>query len=203
MTHYFDPEPEAEHRYRHFTAEFGGEVFAFCTDSGVFSADGIDRGTALLIETVLAFEPATAGEGERFLDLGCGFGAVAVVFSKLRPGFEIVASDVNRRALELTQCNLRLNNVTDALIVESDGFESLVGSFDLILQNPPIRCGKQTVYRLCKKSYSAPNPGGRMYIVNRKQQGAASSVTELCQYFAEVEIIKKKSGYWIICCAKQ
>jgi 16S rRNA (guanine1207-N2)-methyltransferase len=143
---------------------------------------------------VLAFEPATAGEGERFLDLGCGFGAVAVVFSKLRPGFEIVASDVNRRALELTQCNLRLNNVTDALIVESDGFESLVGSFDLILHNPPIRCGKKTVYRLFKESYSA---------LNRKQQGAASSVTELCQYFAEVEIIKKKSGYWIICCAKQ
>ncbi len=201
MAHYFDTEPESEHRYRRFKAEFGGKAFAFCTDSGVFSAAGIDRGTALLIETVLAVEPATLGEVRRFLDLGCGFGAVAVIFSKLRPGWEIVASDVNRRALDLTQCNLRSNNVT-ALIVESDGFECLVGNFDLILHNPPISCGKKTVYRLFKESYSALSPGGKMYLVNRKQQGAASSVAELSKYFSEVEVIKKKSGYWIICCTK-
>lgn len=199
MTHYFDQEPESEHRYRLIETEFKGVNFSFRTDSGVFSGTDIDRGTALLIDIVLAEEPCAPG---RMLDLGSGYGTVSVVFRKLRPELEIVASDVNRRALELVSYNLKLNSLPAVEVVESDGLADISGDFDLILLNPPIRTGKETVYRLYRESYAALKPGGRFYLVVRKKQGAPSTVSELESYWDEVEVIKKKSGYWIIRCEK-
>ncbi|HHV41600.1 MAG TPA: class I SAM-dependent methyltransferase [Clostridiaceae bacterium] len=200
MSHYFDQSPESEHRYRDFVAEFEGVNFRFRTDSSVFSKQAIDYGTKLLIETVLFLEPIDIRG--RFLDLGCGYGAVAVVFRKLRPRLVVLASDVNRRALELARSNLESNGLSDVIIIESDGLEKIAGSFDIILHNPPIRAGKKTVYRLLRESYESLSPGGRLYIVNRKKQGAASTVSELASYCDQVEVIKKKSGFWIIRCAK-
>ncbi|HHU08182.1 MAG TPA: class I SAM-dependent methyltransferase [Clostridiaceae bacterium] len=199
MTHYFDQDPESEHRYRLIEAEFEGQSFSFRTDSGVFSGTEVDYGTALLIDNVLQEEPDAAG---RLLDLGSGYGVVSVVFRKLRPDLEIVASDVNRRALELVNYNLHLNNLSETEVVESDGLAEIVGDFDLILLNPPIRAGKETVYKLYRESHTALKPEGRFYLVIRKKQGAPSTVTELESYWDEVEVIKKKSGYWIIRCTK-
>lgn len=199
MTHYFDQEPESNHRYRLIEAEFEGHKFCFCTDSGVFSGADIDRGTALLVGIVLDEEPDAAG---RLLDLGSGYGVVSVILHKLRPDLDIVASDVNRRALELVSNNLNLNNLSDVEIIESDGFTEIDGSFDYILLNPPIRAGKETVYRLYQESCAALKPTGKFYLVVRKKQGAPSTLTELESYWDGVEVLKKKAGYWIIRCTK-
>lgn len=199
MAHYFDQEPKTEHRYRLLEAEFCEVKFKFHSDSSVFSATKIDQGSQLLLLTVLEVEEMTSGS---LLDLGCGYGLIAVVLRKLRPLIKITASDVNRRALELAKDNLKLNNLSSVDFIEADGLEKIGRKFDLILSNPPIRVGKKTVYRLFSESFLALNEGGRLYLVIRKKQGAASSLDELKRYCSEVEVMRKKGGYWIISCTK-
>ena len=107
--------------------------------------------------------------------------------------------DVNARALELAARNARENGVT-AQTVRSDGLESVPGLFDAILTNPPIRAGKQTVYRIFAQAARQLKPGGALYLVIRKQQGAESALRYLREIYEEAETIEKSGGFWVICC---
>ena len=69
--------------------------------------------------------------------------------------------------------------------------------FDNIVLNPPIRTGKDNIYRLFRESLQHLNEGGCLYIVIRRQQGAESAVRYLSE-MAKVEVIEKKNGYWIL-----
>ena len=136
-----------------------------------FSKQGVDFGTRLLIETVRLPE---TGE---ILDLGCGYGPVGIACAKVAPSCRVTMVDVNRRALQLAERNARINGVGRRVtVLESDGLDALSGrSFDAVLTNPPIRAGKAVVYRLFAEAAEHLRPGGTLWVVIRKKQGAESA----------------------------
>ena len=192
--HYYSASPVSEHRYAEADYVYRGHALRFTTDAGVFSRGEVDFGT----DTLLRALPADLAG--RVLDLGCGWGAVGVSVGKAFPHCEIVMSDVNGRALDLARQNARQNGVS-AQAVQSDGLEGVAGDFDFILTNPPIRAGKQVIYRLFAQSAARLREGGSLYIVIRKQQGAESAIKYLKTIFSLVETVEKSGGFWVIRCA--
>ncbi|MBR0219919.1 MAG: class I SAM-dependent methyltransferase [Clostridia bacterium] len=191
--HYFSASPTSEHRYAEAEYVYRGETLRFLTDAGVFSRGEVDFGTDVLLR---ALPEEMAG---RVLDLGCGWGAVGASVGKKYPACRIVMSDVNERALALAAKNAAANGV-QAETAQSDGLEQVEGPFDYILTNPPIRAGKQVIYRLFAESAQKLSPEGALYIVIRKQQGAESAVKYLKTIFQQVDTVDKSGGFWVIRC---
>ena len=192
--HYYTENPNSAHEERRVTLRALGNELAFITDAGVFSRDGLDRGTEVLLEAL----PALSG---RVLDLGCGWGAVGVALGKKYPGLEIVMTDINRRAVELARRNLAGNGVR-AEVVQGDGFAAVEGEFDAIVTNPPIRAGKQVIYSLFAQAHERLLPGGRLFLVIRRQQGAESAARYLSDLFSRVDTLERKKGFYVFACTK-
>ena len=192
--HYFTSRPETSGDERLINARLRGDELRFWTDAGVFSRRGIDFGTRLLIETVRLPE---TGE---ILDLGCGYGPVGIACAKAAPSCRVTLVDVNQRALRLAEKNARLNGVSARVtILESDGLCALSDRlFDAVLINPPIRAGKAVVYRLFAEAAEHLRPGGSLWAVIRKKQGAESAKRELAKHFRNVTRVEQKKGYWIL-----
>ena len=191
--HYYSAAPASEHNYQTAEWTYRGHALRFTTDAGVFSKGEVDYGTATLLK---ALPEEMAG---RALDLGCGWGAVGVSVGKANPGCDIVMSDVNRRALELSEKNAKANGVA-VRVVESDGLKSIDGSFDYIITNPPIRAGKQVIYQMFADSAQKLTKNGQLFLVIRKQQGAESALKYLKTIFDDVETVEKSGGFWVIRC---
>ena len=191
--HYYTQDPASAHDVRTFSFTFEGRTLSFTTDAGVFSKGHVDPGTLLLARSLPA---DLAG---RALDLGCGWGALSVLTLCRFPRLELVMSDVNRRALDLAQQNVQANGMR-AQAVHSDGLQAVQGTFDAVLTNPPIRAGKQVIYAMFADSRARLNPGGRLILVIRKQQGAPSAQKYLSTLFGQVELLARDAGYWILCC---
>lgn len=119
----------------------------------------------------------------------------------MRPDAFVTAVDVNERAVALTEHNARDNGLVVDVRV-SDALDGVEGLFDTILTNPPIRAGKAVIYRIFSQSYEHLTPGGRLYLVIRKQQGAPSAVKFLKTLFSGVEIADRSAGYQVIVCTK-
>ena len=188
--HYYTVNPTSAHDLRRVEFELLGEALRFDTDAGVFSRDGLDVGTRALLEAL----PELSG---RVLDLGCGWGAVGVTLKKRWPWIDLVMTDVNQRAVDLSRKNLALNGLA-ADVLQGDGFENVPGTFDFVITNPPIRAGKQTIYGMFADARDRLHPGGRLYIVIRKQQGAPSALKYLRTLFDEAEVIARDAGFWVI-----
>ena len=195
MEHYYTKNPGVEHDERRVIFEILDMKLQCTTDSGVFSREGLDMGTRILLEAL----PEVKG---RALDLGCGWGPVGVALGKKYPAAELVLTDVNERAADLARRNLRDNGVTNASVVCGEGFESVEGAFDLIALNPPIRAGKAVIYELFADAAAHLKPGGALYIVIRKQQGAESAQKYLQTIYRDVERVARDKGYWVLRCAE-
>ena len=189
--HYFTAAPGSAHEARHFEHVFAGRTLRFETDAGVFSKQHVDPGSELLCRALPADMAGSV------LDAGCGWGAMTVMTLAAHPALEMTMSDVNERALELARRNVALNGMT-AIAVLSDGFSAIGGRFDTVMTNPPIRAGKQVVYGLFEGAHAHLNPGGALYCVVRKQQGAPSALAFLRGLYHEAEVIERSAGYWVI-----
>lgn len=187
---YYTANPTSAHNVRDVEIEVLGVRAVYSTDAGVFSKDGLDVGTRVLLEAL----PVLHG---RVLDLGCGWGPVGVTLAKKYPGLEVYMTDVNARAVELSSKNLARNAVR-ATVVQGDAFENVEGRFDAIITNPPIRAGKATVYAMFSTARGHLSPDGELYIVIRKQQGAPSALKYLREIYSEVEIIERDAGFWVL-----
>ena len=190
---YFAQQPHSGSQPKAFELSYRGRDYRFVTDSGVFSKGELDLGTRTLLD---ALPDQMTG---RLLDLGCGWGAVGVVLAARHPEAQVVMSDVNERALGLARQNLAANGLS-AQVLQSDGLAGLTGDFDLIALNPPIRAGKETVYRLFDQCAGRLNAAGALYVVIRKQQGADSARKHLKGLFAEVETVARKGGFHVFRC---
>ncbi len=193
--HYFSPEPEVASNPITFDTTYQGQRYRFVTDAGVFSRGEMDKGTL----TLLSATPKTM-EGT-LLDIGCGWGAVGTILGKTHPALLVTMSDVNSRAVELAARNAQAHGVR-AEIIQSDGFENIDGEFDHILLNPPIRAGKQVIYRLFEECAQHLKKDGTLYVVIRKQQGADSAQKHLQTLFSSVSIGQRSAGYRVFLCRK-
>jgi len=193
---YFTADPQSAHNPARISFSFRGNPLAFLTDSGVFSRMEVDKGTALLLNTL----PETVTGV--VLDMGCGYGAIGVSVGKAWPDCRVTMADINARAVALAGQNVKLNDVK-ATVLQSDGYAALPAepTFDLILQNPPIRAGKSVIYAMFADGAKRLADGGALWLVIRKQQGAASAVAYLNTLFGAVQVVEKKGGYWVLRCA--
>jgi 16S rRNA (guanine1207-N2)-methyltransferase len=140
---YFSEQPSSTEARRTITAQIWGRELRFITASGVFAADGLDRGTAVLLRA----SPIPAGH-PRILDLGCGYGPIALAIAVHCPGALVDAVDINERALALCRENAAALGVADRLRVLRPEQVEPDMRYDEIWSNPPIRIGKQTLHEL-------------------------------------------------------
>lgn len=187
---YYDKNPESQHDLHELKVTLLGETFTFLTDAGVFSKKMIDYGSQVLLST-LFFQ-----EGEKVLDLGCGYGPLGISLAKVQK-VDATMVDINNRAIDLTKKNAEKNGVT-VKIQQSNIYETVEGSFDHIISNPPIRAGKQVVHEIIEKSIDFLNFGGDLTIVIQKKQGAPSAKDKMSLVFGNVETVKKDKGYYIL-----
>ncbi len=165
--------------------------FVFTSDCGVFSKDKIDFGSRLLVETLLQEE----NKFNNLLDVGCGYGFMGIVLSKFF-NLETLLIDVNKRAVHLTQMNLKKNQVKGVACV-SDGYQNVSGFFDLIVTNPPIRAGKKVVLAILNEAKNHLSEQGVLWFVIRKDQGAKSVIKEMEKEY-RVTIQKKEKGFYVM-----
>jgi 16S rRNA (guanine1207-N2)-methyltransferase len=162
------------------------------TDSGVFSPARLDPGTRLLLET--APQPPAAGD---LLDLGCGYGPLALVMAARSPGARVWAVDVNTRALELCARNAAragLPNVSTA----APGDPALPGSFRLIWSNPPIRIGKPALHALLATWLARLDPAGAAYLVVQRNLGSDPLQRWLTESGWPAERVAARAGYRVL-----
>lgn len=190
--HYYTRNPVSESRPVSCEYIYRGIPLAFQTDAGVFSKGEVDTGTDLLLN---ALPEEIQGD---ILDLGCGWGVIGISVARKWPEAKVTMADVNLRALALSRENAKRNHA-DVACVESDGMAAFAGRrFDTIVTNPPIRAGKQVIYRMFADAAVCLKPGGALYLVIRKQQGAESCMKYLQTMFSSVEKIDKSGGFWVL-----
>lgn len=191
--HYYSKNPQTKSNPQEWTYTLRGETFRFQTDSAVFSKGEVDFGSRLLIE---AFEePEIPGP---ILDVGCGYGPIGMAIAHAFPQRHVHMVDVNTRALELAQKNTVRNGVENVSIYESDGLSGVSEErFSAILTNPPIRAGKETIFRFYEEAYAKLAGSGSLWVVIQKKQGAPSTQEKLKELFGNVRVADKKKGYFI------
>ena len=165
MNHYFSEKPEIKSEKRIIKYTIQNKKFEFITDNGVFSKSKVDFGTDLMLNEFLKKNRNLKSEGIKILDIGCGYGVVSVILKSFYPKASVTLSDVNERALELSEENLKKYNINGYEIIKSNAFEKIEGTFDVILSNPPIRAGKDTIFKIYTEAYEHLNKDGEFYCV--------------------------------------
>ena len=190
---YFERRPASARRPARITVTIRGRPFLFQTDSGVFSREGLDRGTELLLEAI------EVGPCESILDLGCGYGVIGIVAAHLSQGGHVILTDVNERAAALARANLVANGTRNAEVRIGDVYapiDDLV--FDHILCNPPIRAGRVVVDRIISEAPSHLLDGGSLWLVARTRQGADTLRLRMTKAFDGADVVKRGSGYKVL-----
>ncbi|KEO76319.1 class I SAM-dependent methyltransferase [Paenibacillus polymyxa] len=191
--HYYSKRPETAHERRSLETVLRGRSYRFVSDSGVFSKQGIDYGSRVLIEAMQL--PAQAS----VLDVGCGYGPIGLAAAALVPEGHVTMVDINERAVQLAIENAERNGVKNVTIKQSDLFAEVKNErFDVILTNPPIRAGKETVHTIFELAYEHLNEGGALWVVIQKKQGAPSASAKIESLFGHVEEVTKDKGYRIL-----
>jgi len=196
MSHYFSKENDNLKTFeKDIFIQVNDKKFSFTTDHGVFSKAGMDFGSRLLIESVLNMP------SKSFLDLGTGYGPLGIIYKTFNRESLVSLTDINERAVKLAKKNAKKNKV-DVDVILSDGFAEITSNFDLIISNPPIRAGKEIIYRFFEDAYQHLNPNGYFIFVINRKHGAPSAIKKCETIYQTVEIINKKSGYHVIKCRK-
>lgn len=169
MSHYFET-PEDSGQRHEIHAEIWGRQYHFLSADGVFSSRSLDLGTRVLFRQTLAPRDRPG----RFLDLGCGFGPVAIALACQCPQAVVDAIDVNALALNLTAANAQTMQVADRVHTYCPDQVPPDHLYDEIWSNPPIRIGKAALHHLLTTWLGRLTPTGRATLVVGKNLGADS-----------------------------
>lgn len=164
--HYFSATPASADERRTITVELNGQKYQVQTASGTFSPTGLDKGTAVLLEHV----PAPRGT---VLDIGCGWGPIAMTAALQNPDSKVYGIEVNERSIDLARLNAQALGLENLSISDPDGIEDDL-QFDTIWSNPPIRIGKDALHKLLLKWLPRLAPGGEAWMVVQKNLGSDS-----------------------------
>ncbi len=191
MSQYFENDVSLTSHLRKISLRLFDREFSFYTDNGVFSKTPIDYGSKLLLESL----PLSSITGD-ILDVGCGYGTLGIVLERVLH-HPVTMVDVNRRAVHLTRRNIKENHCELAEVLVSDGYEKIAKKYQTIITNPPIRAGKEVVYRILIGAKDYLEKDGNLFFVIRKEQGAKSTISELEKYY-DITVLERKKGFFII-----
>ena len=192
--HYFSPTPAGASDRRTVRLVLPDLSVDLVTDRGVFSGDRVDPGTKLLLSEVDV--PATLS-GD-VLDLGCGYGPIAVTVARRAPGSVVWAVDVNERALALAAENAAANGVGDRVRAVVTAMVPADVRFSAIYSNPPIRIGKAALHALLTTWLDRLVPDGRAWLVVHKHLGSDSLAAWLSDAGFGVRRSGSRMGYRIL-----
>jgi 16S rRNA (guanine1207-N2)-methyltransferase len=165
---YFTEQPTAPHRPGIVHLVLPDLHLELATDAGVFSAGRLDPGTRLLLDTA-PHPPATGN----LLDLGCGYGPLALTLAARAPRARVWAVDTNRRALRLCAGNAAAAGLANVRCLAPDAAD-LPGTFQLIWSNPPIRIGKLALHAMLASWLGKLAGDGAAYLVVQRNLGSDS-----------------------------
>ncbi|WP_194949458.1 class I SAM-dependent methyltransferase [Actinomyces trachealis] len=195
--HYFTASPATEAAERSHVFTIRGRKLTVTTASGVFSSDRLDKGTQVLLNHVP--EPPAQGT---FLDLGCGWGPIALALAGAAPQATVLAVDVNERALDLTARNAVANGYSNVRAVEATTLraelEASGTSLDLIWSNPPVRIGKEALHELLLTWLPLLAAKGEAWLVVAKNLGADSLAKWLADQDFKVEKTASAKGFRVL-----
>lgn len=166
--HYFTATPASAEQLRELAVTLNGRNVVLKTASGIFSPDHIDSGTAVLLHHIP--EPPTEGN---ILDLGCGWGPIALTAALQSPGALVWAIDVNERALELVRQNANILGIENVIAVRPDQVPDEI-RFSSIRSNPPIRVGKNNLHDMLQRWVPRMLPGTDAWFVVSRNLGSDS-----------------------------
>ena len=166
--HYFSAEPASADERTTMTVELADREVVVHTAPGVFSAGRLDLGTRVLLREV----PDPPGSGH-VLDLGCGWGPIALTLALQAPGATVWAVDVNRRALDLVRRTTDSLGLTNVVACEPDQVPDDV-SFGALWSNPPIRVGKAELHAMLLRWLARLTPDGEAWLVVQRSLGSDS-----------------------------
>lgn len=145
-----------------YWGEYTHDALTIKTLPGVFSRDGLDVGSQLLLSTLT---PHTKG---KVLDVGCGAGVLAVSLASHSPKVRLTLCDVGAAAVEASKATLAANGI-EGEVIASNVFSEINGRFDMIISNPPFHDGLQTsldaAQTLIRGAVRHLNSGGELRIV--------------------------------------
>jgi len=191
-THYFEARPEVPSSPRTVRLKTADLDLVLEADRGVFGARAVDLGTTVLLKEA----PPPPQKGD-ILDLGAGYGPIAIALARRAPQATVWAVDVNQRALELARRNAERNFSPNVAVKEPDQVPPDV-RFAAIYSNPPVRVGKAPLHDLLLKWLPRLEPDGVAYLVVQRNLGADSLATWLIEKGYPTTRLKSKKGYRIL-----
>lgn len=192
VPHYFDSDPQARSRPGSVRLRLPDLEVTLATDAGVFGRASIDRGTLFLLRR----GPAPPGSGN-ILDLGSGYGPVAVTMALRSPATTVYAVDVNRRALELTAANAAAAGAANLVAATPDEVPAGL-RFSAIYSNPPIRVGLSTLHPMLVSWLDRLEPEGAAAMVVHRHLGSDSLARWLQHQGYGCERLASHDGYRIL-----
>lgn len=196
MTHYFTNDKSLKSEFRNLIYKYEDFTFNFTSDLGVFSKDRIDFASKLLIECYFKYGKSN----KKILDVGCGYGLIGITLSKIKY-CSVTMIDINKRAVHLSRINAKDNGV-DVDIYESDIYENVKETFDVIITNPPIRAGKNVYMTILRDAKNYLNESGELWFVMNKDHGAKTTIKELESTY-DLQVLEKNKGFFVIICKKR
>jgi 16S rRNA (guanine1207-N2)-methyltransferase len=209
---YFAERPSAAHRPGTVHLVLPDVHLELATDSGVFSPGRLDPGTRLLLDTA----PPPPVEGD-LLDLGCGYGPLALVLASRSPSARVWAVDVNERAIALCNGNAAAAGLVNVRCVaaargQQDSADQnsadqddtrqntadLPDSYQLIWSNPPIRIGKTALHDLLSAWLGRLAPGAAAYLVVQRNLGSDSLQRWLGEAGWQATRFAARAGYRVL-----
>jgi len=166
--HYFSETPGSEFKPKELKVHIDGREVTVVTSGGIFSPDRIDVGTAVLLEHLDEAPPLG-----NLLDIGCGWGPIALSLASRSPKATVWAIDVNDRSIELTKQNAARLGLTNIVACRPEDVPADL-AFDGIWSNPPIRVGKAELHNILSTWLPRLVSGAESYLVVQKNLGADS-----------------------------
>ncbi|GAA1609865.1 class I SAM-dependent methyltransferase [Leucobacter chromiireducens] len=199
--HYFSETPSGDLRPRDIEVVLAGAPRQVRTAGGVFSPEHLDRGTEILLRTLDKLGDTQPGP---VLDLGCGWGPIALAAALESPEREVWAIDINERSRELTRGNAAALGLPGIRVAAPEEVPAEL-RFAEIRSNPPIRIGKDALHAILRQWLPRLAPGGIAHLVVAKHLGADSLQRWIAAEFPElsVERIARDKGFHIIRAARE
>ncbi len=168
--HYFSDNPVTPATAKDFEFSLPDRALSVQGLSGTFSHSGLDKGTGVLLEHTPPPPPGV------LVDLGCGWGPIAMTLAHYQPEATVFAVDINPRALEATRENAERAGFPHITPISPDEFPEGT-AIDCLWSNPPIRIGKEALHQLLTTWLNRLSPDGSAWLVVSKNLGADSLQT--------------------------